>query len=35
VLRAPASEPDWMRPPDLRRLHAFLESKTVWHPMGV
>jgi acyl-CoA reductase-like NAD-dependent aldehyde dehydrogenase len=35
VLRAPASEPDWMRPADLRRLRAFLEPKTVWHPMGV
>jgi len=35
VLRAPAAEPDWSRPPDLRRLRAFLESKTVWHPMGV
>jgi acyl-CoA reductase-like NAD-dependent aldehyde dehydrogenase len=35
VLRAPGSEPNWMRPPDLRRMRAFLESKTVWHPMGV
>jgi acyl-CoA reductase-like NAD-dependent aldehyde dehydrogenase len=35
VLRAPDSEPDWTRPPDLRWLRAFLEFKTVWHPMGV
>jgi len=35
VFRAPTSEPDWNRPPDLRRLRAFLESKTVWHPTGV
>jgi len=35
VLRAPASEPDWTRPPDLRLVRAFLESKTVWHPVGV
>jgi acyl-CoA reductase-like NAD-dependent aldehyde dehydrogenase len=35
VLRAAGGEPDWTRPPDLRRLRAFLESKTVWHPMGV
>jgi acyl-CoA reductase-like NAD-dependent aldehyde dehydrogenase len=35
VLRTPASEPDWGRTPDLKRLRAFLEPKTVWHPMGV
>lgn len=35
VLRAPATEPDWTRPPDLSRLRTFVESKTVWHPMGV
>ncbi len=34
VFRAPTTEPDWAREPDLRRLRAFLESKTVWHPMG-
>lgn len=34
VFRAPDAEPDWTREPDLRRLRAFLESKTVWHPMG-
>jgi acyl-CoA reductase-like NAD-dependent aldehyde dehydrogenase len=35
VLRAPAAEPDWGRVPDIARLRAFLETKTVWHPMGV
>jgi acyl-CoA reductase-like NAD-dependent aldehyde dehydrogenase len=34
VLRAPATE-DWTREPDLSRLRALLETKTVWHPMGV
>ena len=29
-----AAEPDWTAEPDLRRLRAFLEAKTVWHPMG-
>jgi len=24
-----------MRQPDISRLRAFLEAKTVWHPMGV
>jgi acyl-CoA reductase-like NAD-dependent aldehyde dehydrogenase len=35
VLRAPSAEPDWTRQPDISRLRAYLESKTVWHPMGV
>ena len=35
VLRAPASEPDWTADPGLTRMTAFLETKTVWHPMGV
>ncbi|HWC82594.1 MAG TPA: aldehyde dehydrogenase family protein [Pseudonocardiaceae bacterium] len=35
VLRAPAAEPDFTRPPDIGRLRTFLEAKTVWHPMGV
>jgi acyl-CoA reductase-like NAD-dependent aldehyde dehydrogenase len=35
VLPAPATEPDWLRVPDIARLRAFLETKTVWHPMGV
>jgi len=30
-----ASEPDWNADPGLARLTAFLETKTVWHPIGV
>ena len=26
---------DWTRAPDLERIRAFLESKTVWHPIGI
>ncbi|MGQ0838353.1 aldehyde dehydrogenase family protein [Actinokineospora sp.] len=35
VLRTPSTEPDWTRQPDISRLRAVLETKTVWHPMGV
>jgi acyl-CoA reductase-like NAD-dependent aldehyde dehydrogenase len=37
VLRAPegGDEPDWTADQGTRRLTAFLEIKTVWHPMGV
>jgi acyl-CoA reductase-like NAD-dependent aldehyde dehydrogenase len=35
VLPAPAAEPDWTADPGTRRLSAFLETKTVWHPVGV
>ncbi len=35
VLRRPDAEPDWRADPDPRRMLAFLETKTVWHPMGV
>jgi acyl-CoA reductase-like NAD-dependent aldehyde dehydrogenase len=35
VLRATPTEPDWVVPPDMKRLRTFLETKTVWHPMGV
>ena len=31
---AEAVEPDWTRIPDLTRIKAFLETKTVWHPKG-
>ena len=31
---AGAVEPDWNQTPDLSRLTAFLETKTVWHPKG-
>lgn len=30
-----AGEPDWAADPGLTRLTAFLETKTVWHPIGV
>jgi acyl-CoA reductase-like NAD-dependent aldehyde dehydrogenase len=35
VRRAPAVEPDWTRDPGLDAMTAFLETKTVWHPIGV
>ncbi|KAA2251163.1 aldehyde dehydrogenase family protein [Solihabitans fulvus] len=34
VLRA-GGDQDWARQPDIGRLRAYLEAKTVWHPMGV
>jgi acyl-CoA reductase-like NAD-dependent aldehyde dehydrogenase len=34
VLRTPSVEPDWTKKSDIYRLRAFLETKTVWHPMG-
>ena len=35
VRRAPAAEPDWSADPGLVPMTAFLETKTVWHPIGV
>jgi hypothetical protein len=35
VRRAPAAEPDWSLDPGLGRMTDFLETKTVWHPIGV
>jgi acyl-CoA reductase-like NAD-dependent aldehyde dehydrogenase len=35
VRRAPAAEPDWTRDPGTDAMTAFLETKTVWHPIGV
>ncbi|MFC7573770.1 aldehyde dehydrogenase family protein [Klenkia terrae] len=35
VLRAPSEEPDWTADPGLSRMTPFLETKTVWHPIGV
>jgi acyl-CoA reductase-like NAD-dependent aldehyde dehydrogenase len=34
VFRAEEAEPDWTTDPGTRRLTAFLETKTVWHPIG-
>jgi acyl-CoA reductase-like NAD-dependent aldehyde dehydrogenase len=35
VLRAQTPEPDWTTDPGLSRMTPFLETKTVWHPIGV
>jgi acyl-CoA reductase-like NAD-dependent aldehyde dehydrogenase len=35
VRRAPAAEPDWEADPGLDRMTDVLETKTVWHPIGV
>ncbi len=35
VRRAPAAEPDWSAEPGTDGMTAFLETKTVWHPIGV
>ena len=35
VLRPPDAEPDWSLEPGIERMTTFLETKTVWHPIGV
>jgi hypothetical protein len=35
VVAAPPAEPDWTVAASPRRILAFCEIKTVWHPMGV
>lgn len=35
VVRPPATEPDWTADPGLSRMTPFLETKTVWHPIGL
>jgi len=35
VLRPAATEPDWTLEPGIERMTTFLETKTVWHPIGV
>jgi acyl-CoA reductase-like NAD-dependent aldehyde dehydrogenase len=35
VVRTPTEEPDWTADPGVGRLTPFLETKTVWHPIGV
>ena len=35
VRRAPAAEPDWNEAPGLATMTDFVETKTVWHPIGV
>jgi acyl-CoA reductase-like NAD-dependent aldehyde dehydrogenase len=34
VLRRPTADPDWYAEPGLDRMLAYLETKTVWHPVG-
>jgi acyl-CoA reductase-like NAD-dependent aldehyde dehydrogenase len=34
-VRRPAPDTDWLAEPDLDRMTRFLETKTVWHPIGV
>ncbi len=35
VRRAPAAEPDWSVDPGIDTMTTYLETKTVWHPIGV
>ncbi|HEY9564795.1 MAG TPA: aldehyde dehydrogenase family protein, partial [Nocardioides sp.] len=35
VRRAPAAEPDWSQDPGISRMTDVLETKTVWHPVGI
>lgn len=35
VRRAPDAEPDWTAEPGLTPMTAFVEQKTVWHPIGI
>lgn len=35
VRRAPDAEPDWSVEPGLSPMTAFVEHKTVWHPIGI
>jgi len=35
VRRAPMVEPDWSLEPELSAMTDYLETKTVWHPIGV
>jgi acyl-CoA reductase-like NAD-dependent aldehyde dehydrogenase len=35
VVRAEPAEPDWTDDPGVHRIAAFVETKTVWHPIGV
>lgn len=35
VRRAPAAEPDWAEEPGIDRMTEVLETKTVWHPIGI
>jgi acyl-CoA reductase-like NAD-dependent aldehyde dehydrogenase len=34
-VKLPVPDPDWSPAPGLARIRAFVETKTVWHPLGV
>jgi hypothetical protein len=34
-VRRPPPDTDWLAEPGLDRMTQFLETKTVWHPIGV
>jgi acyl-CoA reductase-like NAD-dependent aldehyde dehydrogenase len=34
VIRSRSADGDWTASPSLHRMHAYLETKTVWHPTG-
>ncbi len=34
-VRRPDPAVDWFADPGLSRIRSFVETKTVWHPMGV
>ena len=34
-VRRPEAGADWYADPGLSRIRSFVETKTVWHPMGV
>ena len=34
-VRRPVAEVDWLVDPGLERMTTFLETKTVWHPIGI
>jgi hypothetical protein len=35
VVRPAVGDPDWAADPGLDRMLALLETKTVWHPVGI
>jgi acyl-CoA reductase-like NAD-dependent aldehyde dehydrogenase len=34
-VRRPETDADWLADPGVSRIRAFVETKTVWHPLGV
>ena len=35
IVRPPLTPIEWLEEPDLSRMTSFLETKTVWHPIGL